>query len=128
MSNDSISRLKERIAALPPGGITYKTIKGHVYPYYQWREDGRQRCRVLKEHEVEPLAAEIAERKEYEQLLRLATYYSEAFSAEKRMAHGEYNAAELLRPYRVAEDRDAAEERETITAKKKYLSCYSQKE
>ncbi len=108
MSNDSISRLKERIAALPPGGITYKTIKGHAYPYYQWREDGRQRCRVLREHEVEPLAAEIAERKEYEQLLRLATYYSEAFSVEKKTAYDAYDTAVSLQPYRVAEDSDAA--------------------
>ena len=78
------TRIKERIAALPPGGITYKTIKGHVYPYYQWREDGRQRCRMLREHEVELLAAEIRERKEYEQLLRLAAYV-EKMDAEREL-------------------------------------------
>ena len=31
------------------GGITYKTINGKRYAYYQWMEDGKQRSRHLKD-------------------------------------------------------------------------------
>ena len=34
--------LLARIAELPVGGITYKTINGKRYPYLQWTENGRR--------------------------------------------------------------------------------------
>ena len=43
MTDENYSRLMEKIASLPSGGITYKKINGRKYAYYQWREDGRQR-------------------------------------------------------------------------------------
>ncbi len=45
------------------GGITYKTINGKRYAYYQWMEDGKQRSRRVKDDELPTLLAEIEERK-----------------------------------------------------------------
>lgn len=41
------------------GGITYKTINGKRYAYYQWCESGKQRSRRVKDDELESLAAQI---------------------------------------------------------------------
>ena len=53
MTDENYSRLKEKIASLPSGGITYKKINGRKYAYYQWREDGRQRSRRVKADELD---------------------------------------------------------------------------
>ncbi len=45
------------------GGITYKTINGKRYAYYQWMEDGKQRSRRVKDDELPALLAEIEQRK-----------------------------------------------------------------
>ena len=45
------------------GGITYKTINGKRYAYYQWMEDGKQRSRRVKDEELPLLWAEIEQRK-----------------------------------------------------------------
>lgn len=42
------------------GGITYKTINGKRYAYYQWTENGKQRSRRVKDDELAELAAKIA--------------------------------------------------------------------
>lgn len=42
------------------GGITYKTINGKRYAYYQWTENGKQRSRRVKDDEFAELAAKIA--------------------------------------------------------------------
>lgn len=42
------------------GGITYKTINGKRYAYYQWTENGKQRSRRIKDDEFAELAAKIA--------------------------------------------------------------------
>lgn len=54
----------DAITGLPQGNITYKTIKGHRYAYYQWNEGGRQRSRRVKDDELGSLSAGIAKRKE----------------------------------------------------------------
>lgn len=41
------------------GGITYKTINGKRYAYYQWMEDGKRRSRRVKDEELASLIAEI---------------------------------------------------------------------
>ena len=63
MTDENYSRLKEKIASLPSGGITYKKINGKKYAYYQWREDGRQRSRRVKADELDALSEQIALRK-----------------------------------------------------------------
>ena len=45
------------------GGITYKTINGKRYAYYQWTENGKQRSRRVKDEEFAELAARIAAEK-----------------------------------------------------------------
>ena len=61
---------RQRLQALPTGGITYKTIRGHRYAYYQWMENGKQRARRVKDEELESLTAQLKERKEILELLK----------------------------------------------------------
>ena len=57
------AQIKAQIAQLPCGNITYKTINGKRYPYYQWNEDGKQRGRVVKADELNDLSDKIEQRK-----------------------------------------------------------------
>ena len=61
-----IRYMKEWISQLPSGNITYKTINGKKYPYYQWTENGKQRSRVVKANEFDELSEKIAQRKTLE--------------------------------------------------------------
>ena len=70
MTNSEHSEILRRIEALPSGGISYKTINGKKYPYYQWMENGKQRGRRVKDDELEDLAAGINERKRLQKLLK----------------------------------------------------------
>jgi hypothetical protein len=45
------------------GGITFKTINGKRYAYYQWTENGKQHSRRVKDDEFAELAAKIATEK-----------------------------------------------------------------
>ena len=62
--------IKEWISQLPPGNITYKTIKGKKYPYYQWTEDGKQHGRRVKDDELIELSEKIEQRKTLEKKLK----------------------------------------------------------
>lgn len=70
MDKVRIRYIKEWISQLPPGNITYKTIKGKKYPYYQWTENGKQHGRLVKNYELEELKEKIAQRKTLEQKLK----------------------------------------------------------
>lgn len=52
------------------GGITYKTINGKRYAYYQWTENGKQRSRRVKDGEFAELAAKIAAERAQKESLR----------------------------------------------------------
>ena len=52
------------------GGITYKTIHGKRYAYYQWTENGKQRSRRVKDEEFAELAAKIAAERAQKESLR----------------------------------------------------------
>ena len=52
------------------GGITYKTIHGKRYAYYQWTENGKQRSRRVKDDEFAELAAKIAAERAQKESLR----------------------------------------------------------
>lgn len=71
MADTKIEYIKEWISQLPPGNITYKTIKGRKYPYYQWTENGKQRNRVVKKEELEDLQNKILQRKGLQKQLKL---------------------------------------------------------
>lgn len=70
MTNEEYSKIITEIATLPTGGITYKKINGKEYAYYQWREDGKQRSRRIKDEELEWLSGQIARRKELQNLIK----------------------------------------------------------
>ena len=67
-----IRYIKEWISQLPSGNITYKTIKGKRYPYYQWTENGKQHGRRVKDDELQELSEKIAHRKELQRRLKEA--------------------------------------------------------
>lgn len=62
--------MQKQISHLPPGNITYKTINGKRYPYYQWTENGKQHSRVVKAEEFEELSGKIEERKKLQKKLK----------------------------------------------------------
>ena len=63
MRNGFYPELENEIQSLPQGGITYKTINGKRYAYYQWRENGKQHSRRVKDDEFEILSKQIERRK-----------------------------------------------------------------
>ena len=65
-----IKYMKNHISQLPQGNITFKTINGKRYPYYQWTENGKQRNRIVKADEFEELSQKIEQRKVLEKKLR----------------------------------------------------------
>lgn len=66
----SINDIRVEIDSLPQGGVTYKRINGKRYAYYQWREDGKQKNRRIKDDELNELVSKIEERKRLEGYLR----------------------------------------------------------
>ena len=70
MTNEEYNKIITEIEALPTGGITYKKINGKEYAYYQWREDGKQRSRRIKDEEFEQLSGQIERRKELQNLIK----------------------------------------------------------
>lgn len=70
MRNEEYDKLITQMEALPSGGITYKKINGKNYAYYQWREDGKQHSRRVKDEEIEQLSEQIARRKELQSLIK----------------------------------------------------------
>lgn len=70
MDKVRIRYIKEWLSRLPQGNITYKTIKGKKYPYYQWTENGKQHGRIVKDYELDDLKEKIAQRKSLEQKLK----------------------------------------------------------
>lgn len=74
--------LEERMAALPQGGITYKTIFGKRYAYYQWTENGKQRARRVQDGELDELQRQIAERKRLKEQLHQQRAFGDLVPAE----------------------------------------------
>ena len=70
MTNEEYSKIITEIETLPTGGITYKKINGKEYAYYQWREDGKQHSRRIKDEELEQLSRQIERRKKLQNLIK----------------------------------------------------------
>ena len=70
MSKEEYSTIINEIENLPQGGISYKKINGKEYAYYQWRENGKQRSRRVKDEELELLTNQISRRKELQNILK----------------------------------------------------------
>ena len=70
MDKVRIRYIKEWISQLPQGNISYKTIKGKKYPYYQWTENGKQHGKMVKDYELQELKEKIEQRKSLEKKLK----------------------------------------------------------
>lgn len=68
---NKLADLEERISSLPEGYITRKVINNKPYYYHQWKSNGKNLSRTLSEEEVEPLKAQIEERKKLEKELKI---------------------------------------------------------
>ena len=71
-----ISELEDQIAELPIGSIGKKTVRGKIYHYHRFREDGERKEKYIPEDEVEGLREQIERRKalqaELKELKKLA--------------------------------------------------------
>lgn len=65
-----ISRIEERIAALPAGYISRKNIYGKTRYYLQWKENGKVKSRYLREDEAEGVRVQIEERRKLQKQLK----------------------------------------------------------
>ena len=70
MENIEYQNIIQEITSLPCGGITYKKINGKEYAYYQWREDGKQYSRRVKDEELEILSKQIEYRKKLQNQIK----------------------------------------------------------
>lgn len=68
---NKLADLEERISSLPEGYVTRKVINNKPYYYHQWKSNGKNLSRTLSEEEVEPLKAQIEERKKLEKELKI---------------------------------------------------------
>ena len=64
------TELAKRIADLPKGYISRKTINGKVYYYHQWSENGQKKSRYLHDDEIETLSRQIEERRSLQTILK----------------------------------------------------------
>lgn len=65
-----IQELEKKIAELPVGYISKKTINGKIQYYHQWTEGGKKRSQYLRDGEMEPLREQIEQRKSLQAQLK----------------------------------------------------------
>ena len=65
-----IQELERKIAELPVGYISKKTINGKIQYYHQWTEGGKKRSQYLRDGEMEPLREQIEQRKSLQAQLK----------------------------------------------------------
>lgn len=65
-----IQELEKKIAELPVGYISKKTINGKIQYYHQWTEGGKNRSQYLRDGEMEPLREQIEQRKSLQAQLK----------------------------------------------------------
>lgn len=58
-----IATLEDQIAELPIGSISKKTVRGKIYHYHRFREDGARKEKYIPEDEVEALREQTERRK-----------------------------------------------------------------
>lgn len=60
---DMIRELEKKIAVLPAGYISKKTINNSIKKYYQWTEDGKKKSKYLDEESAAEMESQIIERR-----------------------------------------------------------------
>ena len=87
--------LENKLETLAKGGITTKTIrspKGFTYTYkvLQWRENGKQKSRVLKDDEIPLIEAQLKEREQIEKELNsLPKIIKQSFQTYTTVVYGD---------------------------------------
>lgn len=80
-----IERIENRIAELPNGYISKKTINDKTQYYRQWKEDGKLKSKYISAKDVETVREQIEERKKLEEKLKeLQFQYPKDVSKEIR--------------------------------------------
>lgn len=69
-SYELMRQMEGRIAALPAGYISRKTINGKTRYYRQWKENGKVKSQYLREEEAEEIGAQIEERRQLQKRLK----------------------------------------------------------
>ena len=64
-----IKEIKDRIAKLPVGYISEKTINGKKQYYRQWRENGKLTSKYISAEELDYIRGQIEKRKQLEEEL-----------------------------------------------------------
>lgn len=64
--------LRQELDQLPRGYISRKVIKGKIYFYHQWSENGKKKSKYLNPQQAADLETQIARRRVLEQTLRAA--------------------------------------------------------
>ncbi len=91
-STDRITELQNRIAELPAGYISKKTINGKQYNYLQWKEAGKVKSKYLKADQVDYVIRQIDERKQLQIELEIELTRSESASDQADRLHSYINA------------------------------------
>ena len=82
---DQIAELEQKIAELPIGSVTKKTVNGHVYYYHRWSKNGDRQEKYLAAGEVDALKEQIERRKALEAGLRLLKKKTPPKKATKKL-------------------------------------------
>jgi hypothetical protein len=69
-NNEIILLLRKNIDELPKGTIVYKKTGASSFPYLQWRDGKKIKCKFLKKGEAKKISGQIEKRKEYLTSLR----------------------------------------------------------
>ena len=73
MEKETIARINElikEIEKLPKGYISTKNIRGNIYYYHQWNENGKKASKYLNQEELLELDALLKQRQQLEQELK----------------------------------------------------------
>ena len=121
----------KRINQLPTGGITSKTIKAnngkdYVYHFLQWRENGKQKSRILKKDELDVVRRGIEERKDLETRLFLREFddFKTLFDYNTQIRLGGYNLLAFVRGVRDYKKRDGYQDVENYIYSDEYNKVF----
>lgn len=101
MEIDAMKRVAEltaRIAALPKGYISQKTIGGKIYFYHQWSAQGKKQSKYLHDSEIKPLTEQIELRKRLQaelKKLRSNPQRNEGIDMKYTLMHKQIAVAEV---------------------------------
>lgn len=71
-----IEEIKNELARMPKGNLTYKNINGKNQPYLQWVEDGKCKSVYIKLSNRQQIMADIERRRSLEEEMKLLATYS----------------------------------------------------